>query len=222
MSSVFLDNGVVFSYCLTVHEFHPECEEFVEGSDSELYITEEVDLIYARKKDEVIETLANSVLEHQASIKRGNFPDNLGPGDLNDIKKMLHRGNQATRFLLNWYDNQNWQFINKYELTEKLRDLAEDIETRAQERKSKFDAIVEMWERDEDHPTIQSDLDEIREDKEEDMWICIDAHDLAVNTPGTTDLATTDLDDFIRDGRKELILEATAIDDIIPVTNISV
>lgn len=223
MSSAFLDNGVVLAYCVVVHRFHPECDEYIEGSDSDLYITQEINSIYENKKDEIIQDLSTSVLEHQADIKRGEFPEQFGPVDIRDAKRMIHSNNSARRFLLNWYEEEVGQFITKYELTEKLRNLAGDIEQRAMDRKSDFDDHVEIWERDsnEDYPEVQADLRELREDKEEDMWVCIDAHDLAKNVDGQTILATTDLNDFIREGRREMILNATALDKIQPLGNVS-
>lgn len=222
MTTAFLDNGVVLSYCLVMHEFHPECSTYIEDTGYDLYITKEIDSIYEKKKDSIIRELANGILEHQADIKREDYPDELGPTELRDAKKSLHRSNDATRFLLNWYEKQPWQFINKYELTDRLRNLADDIEARAQTQKSKFDRHINFWEREDDHRSVQRDLQEVKDDKEEDFWICIDAHDLAANTQGPTELATTDVNDFVRDGREELILEATAVDNIKPIGNFTV
>jgi hypothetical protein len=222
MSSAFLDNGVVIAYCFTIHEHHPECDDFVERDDIQAYITQDVDDIFDWKTTDVAKELSTDILEHQADIKRGSFPDELGPTDLRDCRKMIHSKNDARRFLLNWYDDEVGQFIGKYELTERLRNLAEDIESRALTRKEQLDQHVEVWNREDEYTGIQDSLSEVREEKEEDMWICIDAHDLADNKSGETILATTDPGDFIRDGRKELILGATALDDIKPIGNLVV
>lgn len=222
MLSAFLDNGVVISYCFTIHEHHPECDNFVERDDIKAYITQDVDDIFDWKTTDVAKELSTDILEHQADIKRGSFPDELGPTDLRDCRKMIHSKNDARRFLLNWYDDEVGQFIGKYELTERLRNLAEDIESRALTRKEQLDQHVEVWNREDEYTGIQDSLSEVREEKEEDMWICIDAHDLADNKSGETILATTDPGDFIRDGRKELILGATALDDIKPIGNLVV
>lgn len=223
MTSAFLDNGVVLAYCIVCHQFHPECDEFIEESELDICITEDINSIYEKKKEEVINELSTDILEHQADIKRGDFLEQLGPTDLRDVANMIHSSNDARRFLLNWYEDEIDQFINKYELTERLRNLAGDIEQRAQERKSQFDSHTGKWERNsgKDYPDIQDELDEIRESKVEDMWVCIDAHDLAVSLEDRTIIATTDLNDFIRGGRRELIIDATAIDDVVQVTNIS-
>ncbi|GCF13232.1 hypothetical protein Harman_11670 [Haloarcula mannanilytica] len=222
MVSVFLDNGLVIAYCFTIHEFHPECDEYIEDSDSDLYITQEIDTIFNKKKSDISRELSTDILEHQADIKRGNFPDQLGPTDLKDCQKMIHSKNDARRFLLNWYSEEVGSFVRKHELTERLRDLANDIESRAEKRKSDFDDYVGIWARSEDYPDVQDALKQIKESKEEDMWVCIDAHDLAVNTDGETVLATTDANDFINNGRRDLILDSTAIDEIEPVGKLSV
>lgn len=216
MTTAFLDNSVVLGYCFTVHRFHPECESYIEQSGVDPYITQDINRIYEHKTADLIKEYSTDILQHQANLKRGDFPDQLGPTDIRDARRMIHQQNSARRFLLNWYDNEVPQFINKYELTERLRSLAEDIEQNASDKKAEFDRKVNLWDRDDKYQSVQEELEEIRQEKEEDMWVCIDAHDLAVKTSNsTTELATCDISDFIRNGRRDLILQATQIDDVV-------
>jgi hypothetical protein len=48
----------------------------------------------------------------------------------------------------------------------------------------------------------------------EDMFVCVDAHDLATHLDTETGLATAD-SDFIEGGREKLILETTALAAIV-------
>lgn len=219
MGNSFLDKNVLLAYCFTMESHHPFCDDYLANSEIDFYSTQEVLNIYPIKRRELTERFSNGILDHAAQIKRLGFDGELDPMDLQDIRNSIERNNPSKDFLKRWHENQVPQFISTRRLTERLRALARDVEEVAEKRKKMFDEKVDLWERERDYPSIREDLKEIEERKVEDLWICIDAHDLAARTDGTTELATTDLDDFIRDDRDELIKEATEIDDIIPLAS---
>jgi len=75
---------------------------------------------------------------------------------------------------------------------------------------------VEVWERDEEYSTIDDELSAIPWD---DRRICLDAHDVVVVTGLPTELATTNPTDLVGDGYRELILDATSIEDVVSLAS---
>lgn len=219
MPNLFLDKGVVLGFCHTVESHHQACREYLTAQDVEPYFTREVERIFSAKRNELSARYSNAVLEHMAEVNRGDRYAELGPSELQAIRRSIPASNPARDFLLRWYEGEVPQFIARMELVDRLRNMARDIDQMAVERKKKLDEMTTIWERDSDYPEIQSALSEIREDKEEDLWICIDAHDLAVRTEDRTELGTTDLNDLIRDGRRDLIVDETEIDDVISLAD---
>lgn len=217
MPSLFLDKGVVLGFCYPVEIHHIPCREYLEDEKVTPYLTEEVANIFAIKRSELTDRYSNAVLEHTSEIRKRDGTTEFGPQDQQEIRRSIPDSNPARDFLVRWYDSELPQFISQRELAGRLRNLARDIDQIAVNRKKELDDMVNVWERTSEYPEVESALSEIKEDKEEDLWICIDAHDLAVRTDGVTELGTTDLDDLVRDGRKQLILEATAIDDVVPL-----
>lgn len=215
--SAFLDRGVVLGYCFTVKQQHRVCREYLAQDAKEFYVTQEVESIYDQKKRELTEKYSDKIRNHGADLTRSKFDGELGPMELKEITNRIVPGSGASGFLEEWYIREVPQIISMYRLKQRLRDLARDIERLAEERKDEFDDQVALWERERDYPNIRDQLEEIEKEKEEDVWICIDAHDLATRTDGYTELATTDLSDFIRGGRKRLILESTDLDEVVPI-----
>jgi hypothetical protein len=115
-------------------------------------------------------------------------------------------------FLYEYYQNVVPKFILVNELQKRLRELARNIEENAVMRKMELDDRLQIWKRIHEYPSLDSVLDSIHE---EDRGVCIDAHDLAVNQDGHTELATTDSKDFVRNGHRKMIIEATDLDDVV-------
>jgi len=216
-ASAFLDRGVVLGYCFTVKKQHRACRDYLSQDELDFYVTEEVESIFEYKKDQLTQDYSDAILDHVADLTRSKYDGELGPMEQKGIQERTVPQNEASRFLSEWYQSEVPQLISMYGLKNRLRNLARDINSMAEERKDDFDALVTLWERETAYPGVRDNLAEIEDEKEEDLWICIDAHDLAVHKDGHTELATTDLSDFIRGDKKQLILGATALNDVIPV-----
>jgi hypothetical protein len=106
------------------------------------------------------------------------------------------------------------QFANPGDVVEELREFARGMQSHVSDRKEEFDKIVNHWNREDDYPDLEDKLASVREDKEEDYWVCVDAHDSGEMTSGKTELATTDIDHLANETRRDLILEHTSIDTV--------
>jgi len=124
----------------------------------------------------------------------------------------LYEGNAVSDFLDRWYAQSVDSGITATELEDRLRYLARDIERMAYQRKSDFDELVILWKREDDYPDVKTVLSGM---SAEDMFVCVDAHDVAVHLDVATELATADESDFIENDREELILDNTALDAIV-------
>ncbi|KDE56631.2 hypothetical protein EL22_25795 [Halostagnicola sp. A56] len=120
--------------------------------------------------------------------------------------------NSAWRYLEDFYEDKAGRGV--YKVTDELREVIREIEQRAEARKETLYSTFQGWLRISLHESVQNELTQLRAQDEEDFWIVIDAHDVAANVPGETELATTNPAEFADDQIKEEILGATAIDSI--------
>lgn len=213
--NAFLDTGVVIAFCFLLDRHHQNCEEYIrekQENDNDLYVSSEVEEEYSRKKSEVAEKLSEQVLEHRDFVSDFADDGELGPTDINEIQKSLQKwSKEASRFLMSYY-NEKGNFVNKKEVLKDLRDLSREIEKTAMERKQAVDSATDKWEKREEHSELRSLLSVIHGS---DREICIVAHDLACHADGETEFATTNPNDFVDDGREELILEHTELDCVV-------
>jgi predicted nucleic acid-binding protein len=98
----------------------------------------------------------------------------------------------------------------------KLRQAARDLETIALKRKRSLDKETTEWEPQDPHGDVRSTLSMIHQ---QDLDICIHAHDLACCCDSETEFATANPTDFIDDGRETVNLEATELADIVDLAN---
>lgn len=208
----FLDKSILLGFCFRTDPHHARCREYLEeGKD--YYITEEIDDAFERNRERMTQEHADAIRLHIKDIRDSPHGGLLGSNDLQDIREnVLFEGNEVSEFLDRWYGESVESGITTSELEDRLRYLARDIERRAYQRKAEFDEIVVLWEREDGYPEVKSALSEM---SAEDMFVCVDAHDVAVHIDEATELATADESDFIEDGREELILEHTALDAIV-------
>ena len=210
----FLDKGVLLGFCFRTDPHHARCRDYLE-SDVVPYITEEIDEAFERNRKRMTQDHADAIRLHVKDLRDSPHAGPLGRDDLRDIREnVLFGGNQASEFLERWYESQVNSGITASELQDRLRYLAREIERRAYQRKEEFDDLVTMWVREDDYPEVKNALSGM---SAEDMFVCVDAHDLAVHQEPETELATTD-SDFIEDGREELILETTALAAIVELS----
>ncbi|CQH64113.1 uncharacterized protein HHUB_4281 (plasmid) [Halobacterium hubeiense] len=209
--NAFLDKGIVLGFCFPVDLHHQKCRTYLNGG-KDFYLTEHIDSIYEAKRKEKIKQHRSAVLKHARYIDQ-NYDSEIGPMELRDVRRHLDRKDSgAAEYLKAYYEGK--QFANARDVVEELRDFARGMESHVSDRKKEFDRLVVQWNREEDYPDLHDALKDIREDKEEDYWVCVDAHDLAKRTSGSTELATTDIDDLANDGRESLIVNETEIDSV--------
>ncbi|QLH76668.1 hypothetical protein HZS55_04835 [Halosimplex rubrum] len=210
--NAFLDKGLVLGFCFPVDLHHRLCRQYLEDEAREFYLTEDIESIYAAKKREKIQAHRTAVLKHVRYIEQ-NYDSEMGPMDLQEVRRRLdRRSNDAWKYLKHYYEGK--QFANPRDVVDDLREFARGMESHVSSRKDEFDELVEIWTREEDYPDLEESLRSIREDKEEDYWVCVDAHDLGERTSDETELATTDLDDLANGNRQKLIIENTSVDSV--------
>lgn len=211
VDSSLLDTGVVFGYCVPLDNHHDRCSEYVENVNGTLYTTQTVETEFGAMKHDRIQELSNAVLDHRRSVAEADLDGTLGPTDVDHLRnRVLDSDSDAAPCLYRFYDDLG-SFVNRGEVLDRLSELAREVERVALQRKEALDVAVEEWRKRDDHPTVRSSLSAIHRT---DRRICIEAHDLACNTDGETELATVNPRDFVDDGREELILDATEIDAV--------
>lgn len=212
VDNAFLDKGLVLGFCFPVDLHHRKCRQYLEDGAVEFYLTNHIESIYGAKRREKIKEHRSAVLKHIRYID-SNFESEMGPMDLQNVRRRLNRrSSDASEYLRDYYEGK--QFANPQDVVEELREFARGMQSHVSDRKDEFDELVETWTRENDYPSLEDSLRSIREDKEEDYWVCVDAHDLGERTPGETELATTDIDDLANEERKELIIGNTSIDSV--------
>lgn len=210
--NAFLDKGLVLGFCFPVDLHHRKCRQYLQNGTMEFYLTDQIESIYGAKRYEKIKEHRNAVLKHARYIDQ-NYDSEMGPMDLRDVRRHLNsESNNAYKYLIDYYEGK--QFANPRDVVKDLREFGRGMESHVSNRKDEFDELVKLRPREDDYPNLENDLRSIREDKEEDYWVCVDAHDLGERTPGKTELATTDIDDLANEDRKELIIEKTSIDSV--------
>ena len=215
-SSSFIETSVLVGYCILLDPHHSKCKSYINEDDRELYTSEGVREEYENTRDSVSSRLSTAVFDHIRDLKSDAPQGYLGPMDVNNVKKnVLSRGNDAFQFLYRYYSNVVDQGIPKEELEQNLRGIGRDIDRLVASREEKLDQMIEIWERQEEHPEVQNALSMIHEPDR--MWV-IEAHDLASNNDGHTEFATTNPTDFVYEGRKNIVLENTALDDVMDLS----
>jgi hypothetical protein len=210
--SAFLDKSVLLAFCFRTDPHHAICRNYLEN-EKDYYITEEIDDAFDRNRDRMTRDHADAIRLHIKDIRDSPHNGPLGSSDLRDIREnVLFDGNAVSEFLDRWYAGSVENGITVSELEDRLRYLSRDIERLAYKRKNEFDELVIMWIREDEYPDVADALSVM---SAEDMFVCIDAHDLAVNLDSGTELATADESDFIENGRESLILDNTELDAII-------
>lgn len=178
------------------------------------YITEYIEESYSEKKETIIKEHRNAILDHIARLKQSEeFSGNLNPDEIEEIRRwMITTDNEAWRYLRDYYEDLSHTSV--HEIEDDLRGLARELDKFTRRRKGRFDSQVERWTRDTEYPGLAETLSELRESEEEDYWVCIDAHDLACRTSGTTELATNNPADFGDQAYGQTIKQHTNIDTI--------
>lgn len=210
--SAFLDKGIILGYCFYTDVHHTKCENYIESTEAELYATKQVEGIFQKAKDSIINKHRRAIIDFNRFLKR-KYVGALTEQDIGEIQDHIdRRENPAWRYLLDY--TQDKADMQVHSLTKELRQIVRDLEQLAEERNDKLQSKIFGWIRLASYPDLKDDLRSLFEKDEEDYWIAVDAHDLGLNVDGTTELATNNPSDFGDDAIQEEILAHTAIDEI--------
>ena len=58
----FLDKGVLLGYCFFTDTHHVVCKDYIESSAADFYATKQVEDIFNKKKDSIIESHRQAIL----------------------------------------------------------------------------------------------------------------------------------------------------------------
>jgi hypothetical protein len=213
----FLDTGVVLGFCFRDDSHHHRCRQYLNDHDFELFVSDHVVSEFLNREPSLAQEIADGIFDHIDRLRDSEFEGQLDSMDTSRIRQDLISGrNAAGTTLHGFYRNDLPNFIHFGELTERLRNLARDIEQNAIENREDLMEQAEVWERNEEYAGIDEDLSAIPSD---DRRICLDAHDVAEVTGYLTELATTNPTDLVDGGYRELILEQTSLEDVVSVAN---
>lgn len=210
--NAFLDKGVLLGYCFYTDTHHIRCREYIEATDADLYATKQVQDIFDKAKDRIIQDHRRAITDFIRWVKQ-EYSGTLSEPDITEIQEAIDRGeNPAWRYLLDYFEGKSRKEL--YPVLKDLRQVTRDIEQLAEERNAAIQSKIFGWIRLTDYPELEDDLRALYERDEEDYWIAVDAHDVGLIIDGTTELATNNPSDFDDDAVREAILEHTAIDEI--------
>lgn len=210
--NAFLDKGIILGYCFYTDTHHIRCREYIESTDTEFYATKQVEDIFQNAKDHIIRKHRRAISVFIRWVTQ-EFTGTLTAEDVTEIQNHVdRRENPAWRYLIDYFTDKSGEDV--YPVCKKLRQIARDIEQLAEERNEELQPKILGWIRFESYPELKDNLRSLFEKDEEDYWIAVDAHDLALNVDGTTELATNNPSDFDDETVREGILTYTAIDEI--------
>ena len=213
----FLDTGVVLGFCFRDDSHHHRCRQYLDNNDFVLFVSDHVVSEYLNREPSLAEEIADGIFNHIDRLRDSEFEGQLDSMDTSRIRQDLIAGhNVAGTTLHSFYRDEVPNYIQFDELTQRLRDLARDIEQNAIENREDLMDQAEVWERDEDYSEIDGELSEIPWD---DRRICLDAHDVAEVTDYLMELATTNPTDLVDNGYRALILEETSLEDVVSLAN---
>jgi hypothetical protein len=210
--NAFLDKGIVLGYCFLLDPHFEECQRYVRTGSEDFYTTKQVEDIYEKKREELVSRHRNAIQSHISSLI-GECSGTLTQEDVDCIVSELRQSSNPSRsFLTDFYAAKVGEPVKK--VARQLRGIARDIEQLAEERKEELYPLLHEWARLSRYPDLHEKLAGLKRDDEEDFYVVLDAHDVASNLDGETDLATTNPADFGESGYRSEILEHTEIDNI--------
>jgi hypothetical protein len=214
-SNSFVETGVLVGHCVLLDPHHTKCKSYINDS-TVLYTSHEVWSEYENTKRKVTGRLSSAVLDHVRDVENRVSEDYLDPMNVDRIKKrVLHQNNDAYRFLYRYYNDVVNNGVAREELEKNLREIARDIDRLVVSREEDLNAKVMYYEPVEDHKSVRNSLSDIHDP---DRTYAVQAHDLACQSTCQTEFATTNPKDFVYNGRKEMVLSNTKLDDIVDLS----
>lgn len=215
--NAFLDKGVVLGYCFLVDPAAKECRRYVLTEGKQLYVTEHVERVFERKRDDILERQRDGVLSHCRELRTG-YSGMLSEEDITQLRTEIDRyENDAWRYLEDYYGGKAGESVKA--IDRELRGLVRQLEKLAKRRREELYGRLINWLRVQDYSGDEYDLHSRlsglkSEDRTDDFQIVLDAHDVGVVCDGPTELATNNPKEFADDAYGEQILTHTKIDRI--------
>jgi len=213
LDNAFLDKSVTLAYIFLSDPHYRVCREYINTGNTEYYATKEVEEVYHRRKDEIIRRHKEEVFSHIQEVRK-NFEGELTAENIEEIKEQINRRtNPAWRYLVDFYTGKEGESV--YVVTKGLRETIRDLEQRAETRQSNLYERMHGWMRFNPYNDLQAKLQMLVErDEEEDMRMILDAHDVATNLEGATELATANPKEFADSEVEAVIEDHTNIDRV--------
>lgn len=211
--NAFLDKSIVLAYIFLSDPHHRVCREYINIGNAEYYATKEVEDVYHRRKDKIIEDHKEAVFNHIQEVTK-KFDGELTAENIEEIRGSINRRtNPAWRYLVDFYTGKAGESV--YVVTKELREIIRDLEQRADARQSTLYERMHGWLRFKLYDDLQAKLQMLVErGEEEDVRMILDAHDVATNLEGTTELATANPKDFADPEVEAVIEKYTNIDHV--------
>lgn len=211
--NAFLDKSIIIGYVFLSDPHHRVCRKYINTGDTEYFATEEVEEVYHRRRDKIIEEHKQAVLRKVQDVTR-EFDGELTTEDVEEIKNQINRQtNPAWRYLEDFYTGKAGESVHA--VTKDLRETIRDLEQRAEARQSNLYDRMHGWLRFKPYSDLQDRLQMLVErDEKEDVRMILDAHDVASNVEGTTELATANPKEFDDPEVKSVIENHTNIDHV--------
>lgn len=211
--NAFLDKSVTLAYIFLSDPHHRVCREYINTGNTDYYATKEVEDVYHRRKDEIVEDHKEAVFNHIQEVTK-KFDGELTTENIEEIREQINRHtNPAWRYLVDFYTGKAGESV--YVVTKELREIIRDLEQRADTRQSTLYERMHGWLRFKPYDDLQARLQMLVErGEEEDMRMILDAHDVATNQEGTTELATANPKEFADSEIEAVIENHTNIDRV--------
>lgn len=211
--NAFLDKSIILGYIFLSDPHHIVCRKYIHSGDIEYYVTEEVENVYHRRRDQIISNHKQAVFRHVQDITRG-FDGELTDEDIEEIRENIDRHtNPAWRYLEDFYTGKAGETVHS--VTKDLRNTIRDLEQRADDRQTTLYEMLHGWIRFESYDELRDKLQMLVDrGEEEDMRMILDAHDVATNLEGTTELATANPKEFADSEVEAVIENHTDIDHV--------
>ena len=141
----FLDTGVVLGFCFRDDTHHHRCRQYLANHEFELFISDHVESEYLNREPSLAEEISDGIFAHIERIQDSEFEGQLDSMDTSQIRQdLIARNNTAGTTLHAFYRDEVPNFIQLDGLTERLRNLARDIEQNAIENKNDLMQQVKM------------------------------------------------------------------------------
>lgn len=217
-----IDTNVAIGLVLKCHTHHERSWEYVVEQDGTVYLSPTAKAEFDDLKSGIETELRQQLSKHQAIVDgKYGHKDTLSRSDLEHIRdRIVDYDDDVAQFLRSYYDDliQDQFSVDPLQIEYDVGDFISEVGKDPCTDLGGWRQVISMWTKGVDpYPTIKRNLLIYEGD---DPDVCIDAHHIATEMRGHTELGSAD-GHFIdtHDGeprsRKADILDKTALDDVV-------